>query len=38
MVLGLVKVDGSDESEREFYLKVARTVVDVFLRGLGARS
>jgi TetR/AcrR family fatty acid metabolism transcriptional regulator len=37
MVLGLVKVDGGEEGEREYYLKVARTVVDIFLRGLDAR-
>ena len=34
MVLGLVKVGGGEAVEREYYLKVARTVVDVFLRGL----
>jgi TetR/AcrR family fatty acid metabolism transcriptional regulator len=36
MVLGLVKVEG-DVEQREYTLEVARTVVDVFLRGLESR-
>jgi hypothetical protein len=34
LVLDLVQVEGGGESE--YYLKVARTVVDIFLRGCAA--
>ncbi len=36
LVLDLVRVDGSPDGAREYYLKVARTVVDIFLNGLAA--
>jgi AcrR family transcriptional regulator len=35
LVLDLVRVEATPEGEREYYLKVARTVVDIFLNGLG---
>jgi len=34
-VLNLIEIEGD---EREYYLKVARTVVDLFLNGLGVRA
>ena len=36
LVLGLVQVDGAAPVDSEYYLKVARTVVDIFLNGLTA--
>lgn len=41
LVLDLVRIDGTPDEASEYYLKVARTVVDIFLNGLaagGARS
>jgi len=38
LVLGVTVIDGDEGSEREYYLKVARTVVDIFLRGLEIRE
>ncbi|MCC6640597.1 MAG: TetR/AcrR family transcriptional regulator [Deltaproteobacteria bacterium] len=41
LVLDLIRLDGTADDAREYYLKVARTVVDIFLNGLaagGARS
>lgn len=37
LVLGLQKIDGDDAEEREHYLKVAQTVVGIFMRGMEAR-
>ncbi len=36
LVLGMVQVDGAAPGDREYYLKVARTVVEIFLNGLSA--
>lgn len=36
LVLGLVQVDGAVPVDSEYYLKVARTVVDIFLNGSAA--
>ena len=41
LVLDLIRLDGTPDDASEYYLKVARTVVDIFLNGLaagGARS
>jgi len=37
LVLGLQKIEGDDAEEREHYLKVAQTVVGIFMRGMEAR-
>ena len=34
LVLDLIKIEEKAPSESEYYLKVARTVVDIFLHGL----
>ena len=34
MVLGVTRIEGGEADEREYYLKVARTVVEIFLNGL----
>ena len=34
LVLALIKIEEKAPSESEYYLKVARTVVDIFLHGL----
>lgn len=38
LVLDLVRVESSPEGARDYYLKVARTVVDIFLHGLAAEG
>jgi TetR/AcrR family fatty acid metabolism transcriptional regulator len=40
LVLQVIQLDGQEAEEREYYLKVARTVVEIFLHGLarGSRS
>ena len=38
LVLGLIKIEETAPSESEYYLKVARTVVDIFLHGLAQGS
>jgi len=38
LVLDLIKIEEKASSESEYYLKVARTVVDIFLRGLAHGS
>ncbi len=38
LVLDLIKIEEKAPSESEYYLKVARTVVDIFLHGLARRS
>ena len=38
LVLGVTRIEGNESDERAFYLNVARTVVDVFLRGSAARE
>ncbi len=35
-VLGLISIDEGREKESEYYVKVARTVVEIFLRGFSA--
>jgi TetR/AcrR family fatty acid metabolism transcriptional regulator len=37
LVLGLTKIDGGDAQEIEYHTRAARSVVDVFLRGVEAR-
>ena len=34
-VLGVIEIEGGPESEKAYYLEVARTVVDIFFNGLG---
>lgn len=34
LVLGVMRIEGDEEEERAFYLKVARTVVETFLNGV----
>ncbi len=34
-VLNVIQIEGGDDAEGEYYLTVARTVVDIFLNGLG---
>ena len=36
-VLDLIQIEGGEAEQNEYYLKVARTVVDIFLNGLGSR-
>jgi TetR/AcrR family fatty acid metabolism transcriptional regulator len=38
LVLDLIRIEEKAPSESEYYLKVARTVVDIFLHGLAPRS
>jgi AcrR family transcriptional regulator len=38
LVLDLIRIDESGEPATEYYLKVARTVVEICLRGLAARG
>ena len=38
LVLDLIKIEEKAPSESEYYLKVARTVVDIFLHGLARGS
>jgi TetR/AcrR family fatty acid metabolism transcriptional regulator len=35
-VLNVIEIHGGDDAESEYYLKVARTVVDIFIHGLEA--
>ena len=34
-VIGVIDIEGGPEGEKAYYLEVARTVVDIFLNGLG---
>jgi hypothetical protein len=34
LVLGVTRIEGGEEDEREYYLKVAKTVVEIFMHGL----
>jgi TetR/AcrR family fatty acid metabolism transcriptional regulator len=34
-VLGVIEIEGGPEQEKAYYLEVAKTVVDIFLNGLG---
>jgi AcrR family transcriptional regulator len=34
LVLGVTRIEGGEHDEREYHLKVARTVVEIFLRGM----
>jgi len=38
LVLGITRLEGDEAEEREFYLKVARTVVDIFMHGMAAEG
>jgi TetR/AcrR family fatty acid metabolism transcriptional regulator len=38
LVLDLIRIDESELPETEYYLKVARTVVEIFLRGVSRES
>ena len=38
LVLGITRLEGGRQDEREFYLKVARTVVDIFMHGMAAEA
>jgi len=38
LVLGITRLEGGQQDEREFYLKVARTVVDIFMHGMAAEA
>jgi TetR/AcrR family fatty acid metabolism transcriptional regulator len=38
LVLGLIQVDGRAPTDSDYYLKVARTVVEIFLNGLARRE
>ncbi|MGH7342280.1 MAG: TetR/AcrR family transcriptional regulator C-terminal domain-containing protein, partial [Candidatus Rokuibacteriota bacterium] len=38
LVLDLIRIDVSELPETEYYLKVARTVVEIFLRGVSRES
>ncbi|MCZ6464432.1 MAG: TetR/AcrR family transcriptional regulator [Proteobacteria bacterium] len=35
-VLDVIQIEGGESEQNEYYLKVARTVVDIFLNGLGS--
>ena len=38
LVLGITRLEGGQQDEREFYLRVARTVVDIFMHGMAAEA
>ena len=38
LVLGVTRIEGDETDEREYYLKVARTVVEIFLHGLARKE
>jgi len=38
LVLGVTRIDGDDEAQRAYYLKAAKTVVEIFLQGSGAEG
>ena len=38
LVLGITRLEGDEADEREFYLKVAKTVVDIFMHGMVAEA
>ena len=38
LVLGVTRIEGGEEDERAFHLKVARTVVEIFLNGIGKKT
>ncbi len=38
LVLDLIRIDESGQPETEYYLKVARTVVEIFLRGVSRQT
>jgi hypothetical protein len=38
LVIGVKRIDGGEQNEREYYLKVATTLVEIFLRGLASKE
>jgi TetR/AcrR family fatty acid metabolism transcriptional regulator len=38
LVLGITRLEGDERDDREFYLEVARTVVDIFMHGMAAEA
>ena len=34
----MTRIEGGEEDERAFHLKVARTVVEIFLNGIGKKT
>ena len=38
LVLGVMRIEGGERHEREYYVKVARNVVEIFLHGLAAEE
>jgi len=38
LVLGVTRLEGDEADERQFYPKVARTVVDIFMHGMAAEA
>jgi hypothetical protein len=38
LVLGVIRIEDRVELENEYYVKVARTIVEIFLHGLSARG
>ena len=38
LVLGVTRIEGGESHEREYYVKVASSVVDIFLRGVAAEA
>jgi TetR/AcrR family transcriptional regulator, fatty acid metabolism regulator protein len=38
LVIGVKRIDGGEQNEREYYLKVASTLVEIFLRGLASKE
>lgn len=38
LVLGVTRIEGGERDEREYYLKVAKTVVEIVMHGMAARE
>lgn len=38
LVLGVTRIEGGERDEREYYLKVAKTVVEIMMHGMAERS
>jgi TetR/AcrR family transcriptional regulator, fatty acid metabolism regulator protein len=38
LVIGVKRIDGGEQDERDYYLKVARTLVEIFLHGLASKE
>jgi hypothetical protein len=38
LVLGVTRLEGDEADKRQFYPKVARTVVDIFIHGMAAEA